>query len=480
MSKKNYCPAYPKPVRNRWQLWWRILFGSGSMLEQLTETGYRMHMGRVRAPGGPPTWAVNDPKAVRKVMIEQYKNFPKHQLMDDLLEPLLGRSIFTANGEAWKRRRQMMEPAFEATRTENAFPLMRAAADAFLARLRARPTDEPWDVEPEISHFAADVIHRTTFSKPLDTEGARRIFNAFSEFQRATTVSTEPRYRPSWWRKLTLGRNQTKLETEAAAKDIRAMLLAEIEPRYKAYQAGNPGPENDILSSLLAAREEGTGRALEIGELLDEITFLYLAGHETSASALAWTLHLLSHDKSVQKRAQTEVDTVLPRDEELQLEHLGRLELVRRIFREGLRMYPPVSFVVREATEPACLRDHDVSEGSLVFISPWLIQRHRKYWDRPDEFDPDRFGTDKGRASASSAYLPFSLGPRVCVGAAFAQQESLLALATILREFDIAPVPGHDPMPVARLTLRSDIGIRLMLKPRKPAKPKRQAERASK
>src|SRR5690606_32621063 len=113
--------------------------------------------------------------------------------------------------------------------------------------------------------------------------------------------------------------------------------------------------------------------------------------------------------------------------------------LVRRIFREGLRMYPPVSFVVREATEPACLRDHDVSEGSLVFISPWLIQRHRKYWDRPDEFDPDRFGTDKGRASASSAYLPFSLGPRVCVGAAFAQQESLLALATILREFDIAP-----------------------------------------
>lgn len=463
MSKK-YCPAYPRPATNRWTLWWRVLFGSGSMLEQLTQTGYRMHMGRIRAPGAPPTWAVNDPKAVRKVMIEHHDDFPKHKLMDDLLEPLLGRSIFTANGDAWRRRRKMMEPAFEATRMEHAFPLMRGAAEAFQLRLRALPADRPWDVEPEISHFAADVIHRTTFSKALDAEGARRIFHAFATFQQATTVATEPRYRSRWWRRLTWGRHE--LHTQAAAQDIRAMLLAEIQPRYDAYRAGQPGPENDILASLLAAREEGTDRALEVEELLDEITFLYLAGHETSASVLAWTLHLLANDQEVQRRVQQELDAVLGDQGAIELKQLGQLELLRRVFREGLRLFPPVSFVVRESTAPVCLRDHQVDPGSLVFISPWLIQRHHRYWERPDEFDPDRFLTESGRASAGSAYLPFSLGPRVCVGAGFALQEAALALATVLREFSLSPLPGHCPMPVARLTLRSDIGIKLMLQKR--------------
>lgn len=464
MSKK-FCPAYHPPAKNKLALWWRTLFGSGSLLEQITRTGYRMHMGHVRAPGAPPSWAINDPKTVRKVLIEHNDDFPKHPLMDDLLAPLLGRSIFTANGDAWRRRRKMMESAFEVTRMEHAFPLMRAAADALLERLRALPEDSPWEVEPEMSHYAVDVIHRTVFSKALDAENARRIFHAFATFQQATTVASQPRYRVRWWRKLAWGPHAQR--TQEAAEVIRSLLLAEIQPRYDAYRAGQPGPEVDILGSLLEAREEGSGQPLTLEELLNEIAVIYLAGHETSASALSWTLHLVAHDQDVQRRVHAELDTVLGPNQAIELRQLPKLDLLRRVFREGLRLFPPLGFLVRESRAPTCLRNQQVQQGALVFISPWLIQRHHRYWERPDEFDPDRFLTEAGRASAASAYLPFSLGPRVCVGAGFALQESALALATVLRAFALQPVPARRcPMPVAHLTLRSDIGIQLLLQKR--------------
>jgi cytochrome P450 len=139
------------------------------------------------------------------------------------------------------------------------------------------------------------------------------------------------------------------------------------------------------------------------------------------------------------------------------------LDLTRRVIRETLRLYPPLSFIVREAGQADCLRGHDIEAGDAMAISPWLIHRHRRYWERPDEFDPDRFLSEAGRASAAQAYLPFSMGPRVCVGAAFALQEATLVLAMVLRRFRLEAPPGPEPQPVARLTLRSDIGIRLKL-----------------
>jgi cytochrome P450 len=135
-------------------------------------------------------------------------------------------------------------------------------------------------------------------------------------------------------------------------------------------------------------------------------------------------------------------------------------------FREALRLYPPVGFFVREATSTHCIRDKEVPDGSPILVSPWLIQRHEEYWERPTEFDPDRFTTDSGKESLKNAYLPFSMGPRVCIGAAFATQEAILILASILRRYRIDADPGHTPKPVGRVTVRSDNGIRIHLTPR--------------
>ena len=148
---------------------------------------------------------------------------------------------------------------------------------------------------------------------------------------------------------------------------------------------------------------------------------------------------------------------------------MKRLNLARNVFRETLRLYPPVAFLPRDATEAVTMRDKKIKAGAIISISPWIIQRHRKLWADPDLFDPDRWDREDSIESQRNAYLPFSLGPRVCLGAAFALQEATLILALLARDFRFDPVPGHEPKPVGRLTVRSENGIRLNVARRLPA-----------
>ena len=206
-------------------------------------------------------------------------------------------------------------------------------------------------------------------------------------------------------------------------------------------------------------------------QLVDQVAMLFLAGHETSASALSWALHLLAHSPSVQQRLHEEAATLFDPAQE-DPSSMKDLALARNVFREALRLFPPVGFFARESAQACTMRDKRVPAHASVVISPWLIQRHRDLWARPDEFDPDRYDEVAGdapgdgpglsaRESLRRAYLPFGMGPRVCIGAAFAQQEAALILATLAREFRFEPVPGHVPEPVGRLTIRAENGIRL-------------------
>ncbi len=248
-----------------------------------------------------------------------------------------------------------------------------------------------------------------------------------------------------------------------AAAEIRGLLGKLIRPRFDAQRSGTDGTApRDILASLLAARDDSTGQPMPFEEALDEVAMLFLAGHETSASALTWALHLLANAPDVQQRLHDEVDRVLegrtPRAEDLR-----ELEFTRQIFRETLRLFPPVGFFARQAAAADAVRDKSIQPGSAVIVSPWLLQRHRELWSHPDAFDPDRFATDAGRESARTAYLPFSSGPRVCIGANFALQEATLLLAMLAQRYRFEPVPGHVPEPVGRLTIRSANGVKLQI-----------------
>jgi cytochrome P450 len=210
-----------------------------------------------------------------------------------------------------------------------------------------------------------------------------------------------------------------------------------------------------------------TGDRFTRKELVDQIAVLFLAGHETSASALGWALYLIATHSGVQERMHQESDGVFG-GRAAEFGDMKRLRLARDVFREALRLYPPVSFISRDTVQTERMRSKTLAKGSVVMVSPWLIQRHRRLWDRPDDFDPDRFATAAGKESARQAYLPFSAGPRVCLGASFAMQEATLILAQLMRDFHFDKVADHTPVPIARLTLRSENGIRLTVRKRLP------------
>jgi cytochrome P450 len=467
---ERFIPPKPRPLPQKASAWQRLSIGLRSGLSLFLGGSYTdLGVGRHRVPTLPyfrmrELFTVRDPQLIREVLVRRSEEFPKSGLMDDMLHELIGYSIFVSNGEVWKRQRRIIDPALEGARVKDVFQRMAEAVAACVARFEAhadRPdaATAPLDVDIEMTHFTADVIFRTIFSEAMTAEGARRIFAAFEIFQHVAYAHGMLRLTrfPVQWLP---GSGRAR----KAAKEIRDVLKEPIDRRLALLARGEQPPD-DILYSLMTTPDPATGTCFDPDELLDQVSMLFLAGHETSAAGLAWTLYLVANCPHIQDRMRDEVDRVVG-DRAPEFSDMKKLELTRDAFREGLRMYPPVPFVGRDATRDERMKTRDVKEGAVVFIAPWLMHRHQVLWERPDEFDPDRFGTEAGRESLRCAYLPFSMGPRVCPGAAFALQEATLVLAELVRRFRISPTPGHSPDPIARLTLRSANGVPLIVERR--------------
>ncbi len=196
--------------------------------------------------------------------------------------------------------------------------------------------------------------------------------------------------------------------------------------------------------------------------MVDQVAIFFLAGHETSASALAWSLYLLAANPEWQSKVAIEA-----REQDLTtFGAISKLKTARDVFREALRLYPPVPMMVRETTQTECFRDRDVPIGAQIVVSPWHLHRHSRQWESPDDFDPDRWKTDNGKECMRNAYIPFSTGKRVCPGAGFAMIEGPLMLAKLATEYQFAALPDEVPEPVAHLTVRAKNGIIVEVKKR--------------
>jgi cytochrome P450 len=284
------------------------------------------------------------------------------------------------------------------------------------------------------------------------------VFTQFRDYQRTQPILNLaafvplPRWMPRFF----------KSRTKATARAIRGLITQLTADRMDAIRAGTA--PDDLATKIMTTADPLSGDTFTTGEMVDQVAIFFLAGHETSASALAWSLYLLATSPDVQEKVAAEA--ALLDFENPAFSMMSGLKFTRDVFREALRLYPPVPMMVRENACPEVFRKRPVKPGAQVVISPWHLHRQERLWDNPDGFDPMRFGTENGKQCMREAYIPFSSGPRVCTGAGFAMVEGPLLLAMLVRAYRFERVEGRDPVPVAHLTVRSDNGIWLRLRPR--------------
>lgn len=452
-----FVPPFPRPLRRKTSPLMRLVRGWSSSLHTLYEKSYGMKLGEVRMPGI-RSYIANEPALIRDIMVSGYRGYPKHRLQHRILHPVMGDSIFTANGPVWERQRRMMDPAFAVTRIGRIFHLMRDGVDELMRRLEAAPRDRPLVIDPEMMHVAADIIFRTILSAPLDRADAAVIYRAFEAYQLSANremLLSSFALPTRWYRR----------RSQRAAGRIRRIIARYIAQRYAARAQGAAATHHDILAALMDAVDPETGATIGEAEALDHVCMLFLAGHETSASALSWACYLLAACPGIQESAAAEVAAVTG-GEPLRVEQVKSLVQVHDVFRETLRLYPPVPFFMREAAEAHELRGKPVAVGDAVLVSPWLSHRNPTLWRDPHAFDPSRFRDGSCERAIKVGYFPFGMGPRTCIGSGFATQEGVLVLATMLQRFRLEVAPGHVPEVSGRITVRPKRGVRLLLRDR--------------
>ncbi|MAQ39104.1 MULTISPECIES: cytochrome P450 [Thioclava] len=457
MSQPSRLPPKPTPRPDRVSLWRYFRLFKSDILSAQPARLYRAWMAEFRTPFF-RSYMCNDPDLVDLVLNKRPMDFPKSDRVREGLKPLLRESVFITNGAQWQRQRRIIDPAFEGGKLRETFPAMWAAGEDCVDRLNMKTDAEPFDIETETSHVAADIIFRTLFSIPIEDETASAVFAAFKRHQRASPVVNLgallplPRWFPRFHAR----------ETKRTATHIRALIERLTKERAARITAGTA--PDDLATKIMTTADPETGETFDTTEMVDQVAIFFLAGHETSASALAWALYLLATHPEWQDRLAEEAETALAENHDFSV--LSKLKLNRATFREAMRLYPPVPMFVREATCPETFRDRDVKSGSQVVISPWHLHRHERLWDNPDGFDPSRWETENGKTCQRRAYIPFSSGARVCPGAGFAMAEGPLLLAMLLRAFRFEAVEGREPVPVAHLTVRGKDGIYLRISKR--------------
>lgn len=438
-------PPFPSrlpPVAALARTVWR---GDGDLLSLLPDEAYTMKAGSL-GYSRRSIKLVNDAALVREVMMDEEEIFPKSDLMVGALEPLIGDSIFVSDGPKWRRQRAMIDPAFTMMRLSVAYRSMREAVDDYVARLdRTASAGEPFSLDLAMSHLTADIICRTVFSVSLQSNIAKDVFEDFALFERNVGQVKIARLimDPAW----------TKIRQAEDVLEACARIRRHLGSLVDTHLEDESGAFNDIASNVIAARDKDTGEPFSREELIDQLGVFFMAGHETTASALIWTFYILAMRSDIRERVREEVDRVVG-DGEITFEATKQLALTRSVFREVLRLYPPITFMPRVALRSGTLGTMRFRKGALIMIAPWIVQRHAEYWVEPDSFDPDRFLPHREKDVLPGTYIPFGLGPHTCVGAGFALAESALIIASIVRRFDMNVSDGDKVFPAARLTTR--------------------------
>jgi cytochrome P450 len=444
-------PPHIVPPSRPLSLFQTIRAAKTNVLEIIPAIAYRQPIvsGRLGA-----RWhMVQDPGALRRIFLDNVDNYPKSEVMLRMLRPAVGDSLFTSEGEAWRWQRRAVAPVFAQRNVVALAPVMTATAERAcerlarsggIAEMTAEMLSATFDVICEVAlsgreHFDA-AAYGEAITRYFETVGKASIL----DFLRV----------PDWMPRPgeVLGRG--------AVRTMHGMVAAAIEARRREAT----GKADDLLDYMLKAEDAETGRRMTPTDLLHNMQFFIVAGHETTALSLAWSLLLLAWNPEIQERARAEARAAIG-EGPAKAEQLAAAPYVRQIIEESMRLYPPVGMLARNVRKADVLCGRDIQPNDVLFLPFYALHRHELWWKRPHTFDPDNFTPEAAKARDRYLYLPFGAGPRACVGANFAMMQAQIILTTLLARFRFRPGPDPVPVPVMTMTLRPSTGVRLMVEP---------------
>lgn len=406
-----------------------------------------------RLPSFPDVYLCSSPAAAKHVLQDNNKNYTKARSYE-LLKALIGEGLLTSEGDLWLRQRRIVAPMFHRHRVDEMVDAMRRCTRETLRTLEDHPTDEPIEIVEVMSKLTLSIIGNLLFNRDIGgesdwiREGLDLVLNDIN--RRFTAPLALPRSVPT-------AHNRRVQSVLDRLDQLVEDLIAERRGREEEY--------DDLLSMLMLAEYEETGERMSAAQIHDEVLTFIVAGHETTANALAWALYLLAEHPEVRRRLEEEADAVLS-GETPTLEEMGELDYTEQVLDEVLRMYPPAWSVGRTPKEDDEILGYHVSAGSIVTVGPYFVHHNPEVWEDPETFDPSRFGPDGETPDHRFAHFPFGGGPRKCVGADLAIQESKLVLATLARNFRLDLVDGHPVEPEATVTITPGHGLKMMVESR--------------
>jgi cytochrome P450 len=422
-------------------------------LELWGEQTYNEPWISAKGAGGPLVIA-NDPGLIRHVLIDNAKNYKMATVRQKILRPILRDGLLTAEGEVWRRSRKAMAPVFTPRHIFGfAQPMLRRTRE-FVTRYENGAMS---DIAHDMTLLTYDILAETLFSGEIAGESgsfAKEIDRLFETMGRVDPLDLLRA--PDWLPRLTRIRGR---KTMAYFRKIVTDTVTMREAKLK--RDADTAPQDFLTLLLRAEGPDGLTRA----EVEDNIITFIGAGHETTARALGWTLYCLAGAPWERDRVEREIDAVLLREPD-PTKWLDAMPFTRAAFDEALRLYPPAPSINREPIEPETWRDLYIPKHAAVLVMPWIVHRHRKLWDKPDAFMPERFHPGNREKIDRFQYLPFGAGPRVCIGASFAMQEAIIALAVMLSRFRFDTTAETKPWPVQKLTTQPQGGLPMKVTPR--------------
>ncbi len=395
-----------------------------------------------------PAHLLAHPDHVRHVLVDNHRKYDKQTKGFDVLRLVLGNGLLTSEGDFWKRQRRIAQPAFHRERIGRFADVMVHAAEDAVRRLSiASKTSATVDIAAEMMALTLRIAGETLLSADVskDTDEVGRSVSLLLHEAKIRILRPYP---------LPLSiPTPHNVRLKQCLDSLNTIVHRMIEERR-----GQTQRPNDLLTMFMEARDEETGEGMTDQQLRDEVLTMFLAGHETTANALAWTFYLLSKHPEANRKVIAELGDVLG-GRSPTLSDCNKLVYTTAVLKESMRLYPPAWIIGRRAVEDDVIDGYEIPRDSFTFVSPWVTHRHPTFWPNPEGFDPERFMPGNVENIPRFAYFPFGAGPRLCIGQGFAMLEAQLIIATICQKVRMDLVPGHPVIPQPSITLRPQDGI---------------------